>query len=940
MIKVAEKAIMGYSSARMQPGGSTVESKTGIGEVSPKPGVLIVGAGIAGMQAALEIADSEHQVYLVERLPSVGGRMLQLDKTFPTLDCASCIGTPKMSQVGSHKYIELITCSEVVEVSGHAGNFRVKVRKKSKYVDTNECTGCGECVKVCPVSLPNEWQLGLTERQAIYRPFPQAVPNVFTIDKRGLPPCRDTCPAGVNAQGYVALISQGKFREALEVLRRTMPFAGVCGRVCMHPCESECERGKIDEPIAIRALKRFMADYELGEGREKPAPITPTKEEKVAIIGSGPAGIACAYDLVREGYPVTVFEAAPEPGGLLRYGIPDYRLPNRIVDEEIGYVQELGVEIRANTPVTNLDEIFNEGYKAIFLATGAGSSQKMDIPGEDSEGVIHALDFLGKVNSGDKVNLGQRVAVIGGGNAAIDAARVAKRIGAKEVAIVYRRSRAEMPAAPEEIEAAEEEGIEINILAAPIKVLAKDGRVTGIECIRMQLGEPDDSGRRRPVPIESSEFEMDVDNVIMAIGQTVDKSMLPDKLEYTQWGTLSVDPTTLQTNIKGVFAGGDVVRGPADVISAVAAGKEASISIDRYLRGVDLKEGRPESGERVKEVNKEGVEKKPRQPMPILEPEKRQGFVESELGLDKEMAIEEAKRCLNCGVCSECLACISVCERNAIHHDMEDECQEVEVGAIIVATGYDIFDPTPIYQYGYKRFDNVITSFEFERMVSSTGPTEGQVVLKDGSTPQSAAIIHCVGSRDENYHEYCSRVCCMHGLKHAHQIREKTGAEVYQMYIDMRCFGKGYEEFYKRVSEEGINFIRGKVAQITNIALTDEEKGKLVVVCEDTLLGTMIRVPVDMVVLSVALEPRSDADEVAKVFWLERSADGFFQEKHHKLDPMGTVTDGIYMAGCCQGPKDIPDSVAQAIGAAAKALAVVARGEVGVGAEAVAVGKG
>jgi heterodisulfide reductase subunit A len=846
-----------------------------------------------------------------------------------------------MSQVGSHKSIELLVCSEVVEVSGHVGNFRVKVRNNPTYVDISQCTGCGECEKVCPVCLPSEWQLELTTRKAVYRSFPQAVPNVFIIDKRGYPPCRATCPVGVNAQGYVALISEGRFKEALEVLRRTMPFAGVCGRVCNHPCELECERGQVDEPIAIRTLKRFMADYELKQGREKPERITPTHDQKVAIIGSGPAGIACAYDLVRMGYPVTVFEAAREPGGLLRYGIPEYRLPNKIVDEEIGYVQDLGVEIKTSTPVTNLEDIFNQGYQAIFLATGAWSSQEMGIPGEKSEGVLYALEFLRKVNSGDRVKLGEKVAVIGGGNAAIDAARVAKRIGAKEVAIVYRRSRAEMPAVPEEIRAAEEEDIEINILAAPVKVLTENGKVNGIQCIRMALGKPDASGRARPVPIEGSEFEIKVDNIIMAVGQAVDKSKLPEKLEFTGWGTLAVDPITLETNIDGVFAGGDVVSGPADVISVVGAGKEAAVSIDRYLRGVDMTEGRPETIVKAKEVNKKGVEKKPRQQVPILDLDKRQGFDEVELGFDEETAIKEAKRCLNCGVCSECLACVNVCERKAIHHDMKEQYRELEVGAIIVTTGYDIFDPTPMYQLGYKRFDNVITSFEFERLVSSTGPTEGHVVLKDGSAPKSAAIIHCVGSRDKNYHEYCSRVCCMYGLKHAHQIREKTGAQVYQMYIDMRCFGKAYEEFYKRISDEGVNFIRGKVAQVTNVAQSDEEKGKLIVICEDTLLGTMIRVPVDMVVLSVAIEPRPDATEVAKVFGLDKSADGFFQEKHHKIDPLGTTTDGIFIAGCCQGPKDIPDSVAQAIGAAAKALAIVTRGEVGAkaGVEAVAAGK-
>ncbi|MFC1847318.1 CoB--CoM heterodisulfide reductase iron-sulfur subunit A family protein [Chloroflexota bacterium] len=267
-------------------------------------------------------------------------------------------------------------------------------------------------------------------------------------------------------------------------------------------------------------------------------------------------------------------------------------------------------------------------------------------------------------------------------------------------------------------------------------------------------------------------------------------------------------------------------------------------------------------------------------------------------------------------------------QTKAIDLEQEDGIVEVEVGAIIVATGYDTFDPTPISQYGYKRYDNVITGLEFEGMCSAAGPTGGEIVLKDGSTPQSVAIIHCVGSRDENYHEYCSRICCMYGLKHAHLIKEKTGAEVYQMYIDMRCFGKGHEEFYKSVSDEGINFIRGKPAQVTDVAICEEEKGKLIVVGEDTLLGSMMRVPVDMVILSVAIEPRSDAGEVARLFSLGRSADGFFLERHPKLDPVGTMIDGIHVVGCCQGPKDIPDTVAQASAAAAKALSLISKGSV------------
>ena len=439
-----------------------------IREVPVNPNTLVIGGGIAGIQAALEIADSEHRVYLVERDPSIGGHMIQFDKTFPTLDCSACILTPKMTSVGMHPYIELMTYSEVEEISGFVGSFKAKIRKKARYVDEDKCNGCGACITKCPWKASSEFDMGLGERKAIYTPFAQAVPNIPVIDTEH-----------------------------------------------------------------------------------------------------------CAY----------------------------------------------------------------------------------------------------------------------------------------------------------------------------------------------------------------------------------------------------------------------------------------------FLNG-------------------------------------------------------------------KCRACEKFCELGAIDFEQVDQIVEVEIGNIIVATGYDSFDPTPITQYGYGKFDNVYSALEFERICNAVGPTGGKIVLKDGSEPKSVAILHCVGSRDENYHEYCSRVCCMYALKYSHLIKERTDAEVYQMYIDMRCFGKAYEEFYKRLSEEGVNFVRGKAAEVTDRAINEDEEGKLIVCGEDTLLCKIIRVPVDMVILATALEPRSDAAEVGKLLTISRSADGFFLERHPKLDPVATMTDGVFIAGCCQGPKDIPDTVAQASAAAARVLALISKGRV------------
>ncbi|MBM4447818.1 MAG: FAD-dependent oxidoreductase [Chloroflexi bacterium] len=885
---------------------------------------LIIGGGVAGIQAALDIADAGYEVFLVERSPSIGGHMIQYSEVFPTLDCPQCILTPKMVEVGQHPNIRLLTYSEVDKVSGRVGDFSVRVKRKASYVERSKCTGCGECASVCPVEVYSEYERGVTSQKAIYKPFGQAVPAVFTVEKRGISPCRAACPAGVNAQGYIALISQGKFKEALAVVRRTMPFAGVIGRVCTYRCETECERKTVDEPMAIRTLKRFIADYELKAGREKATPVEKTRPEKVAVVGSGPAGLACAYDLVRKGYPVTVFEAMPLAGGLLRYGIPEYRLPNNILDNEIDYVRELGVEIKTDSPVKDLSQLFKQGYKAVFLGTGAGMSQKMGIPGEETTGVRHAIDFLKQVNSGEKVSLGQRVAVIGGGNAAVDAARVARRLGAGEVTMVYRRSREEMPAVASEVDEAENEGVKLHILAAPTKILSQSSRLTGIECIRMELGEPDASSRRRPIPVKGSEFTMDVDNVIIAIGQVVAKDGMPEELAYTERGTVAADSVTYETNVAGVFAGGDAVSGPADVIGAIAAGKEAAESIDRYLTGADLRQGRPEPRNRVKEASKEGIKPKPRAAMPMLDPAQRlKSFAEVELGFGEKEAVAEAKRCLNCAGCCECLSCEVACERQAINHAMVDSYEEINVGAIIVATGFEL---TPVKAIAeYEMDPDVLDGIQFERILSPGGPTAG-VVLRpsDARTPREVVFISCVGSRDpEHGVPYCSRVCCMYLAKQAMLYKHAVhDGQAYIFYMDTRTTGKGYEEFVQRaVEEDGVLYLRGRVSKV----FRDGEK--LRVFGADTLTGKKIELSCDLVVLGMAIVPNPATKALMRTLGIKTDSYGFITEAHYKLRPLETSVPGIYVAGTAQGPKDIPDSVAQGSGAASKVLALFSRKE-------------
>lgn len=733
------------------------------------PETLVIGAGIAGMQCALDIADKGFKVHLVEKDPSIGGHMAQLDKTFPTLDCSACIITPKMVDTANHPNINLLTYSEVIHIEGSAGDFRVKVRRKPRYIDVTKCTACADCVSQCPVILPNEFDMGLGKRKAIYIPFPQAVPLKYTIDRRGTPPCTATCPLHCNVQGYVALISSGKFKEALALIREKLPFPRILAYACSHPCERECKKIEEDRPISICDLKRFLVDHVQEPDFE--FTLSEEKDKKIAIIGSGPSGLTAAHDLRRMGYRITLFESKNEIGGLLTHGFPSYRLPKEVVEKDLSIIHKMGIEIRLNTEVgrdLSVEDLL-QTFDAIYIAVGSTSAESF---------------------------------------------------------------------------------------------------------IRLFKG-----------------------------------------LKKTRRGTIQVNPLTLETALKGVFAGGDAVTGPGTIIESMAHGRKAAISLDRYLRGEELTSEREMEGKQISPMRAE---------LPDSKRDERETLPEMvkplQPGLTPEEAIKEASRCLSCGGCSDCGECAKYCQPKAVVYQMKEEIIELRVGAIVIATGFDPFDPRNKPEFGYGVYPNVLHGLELERLCSASGPTKGEILIQ-GRRPKDIVFIHCVGSRDHTVgNEYCSRVCCMYTAKQAHLLRDKVPeAKITVLYMDVRAFGKGFEEFYERVQKEEVIYRRGNPSEIFR------KNGRLIVRGEDTLLGEPFELEADLVVLASGLVARKEDQFFKKMLGLEESSDKFYSEASG-LDPIITKVEGIFLAGCCQGPKDIPDTVAQASGAASLACALLAKG--------------
>ncbi len=519
-------------------------------------------------------------------------------------------------------------------------------------VDEEKCVGCGACERTCPknilkVKTPSERLLHFNEEGDC------------------LAPCRQTCPAQINIPLYIAQIRKGDYEGAVHTIRERNPLLLSCGRVCPHPCETNCRRGIEDEPVSINQLKRFAADYEMNSGKRFPISVAPLTNKKIAVVGGGPAGLSCAFFLRRMGHEVTIYEAMPKLGGMIRYGIPEYRLPKKIVDWEIEGILNLGIECHTRVKFGvdfDLTSLVAAGYDAIFMGIGAWKDSLLRVEGENLEGCYTGIDFLSRLAGGEKLPMGETAVVVGGGNTAIDCTRNLLRYGVKKVYLAYRRTRKEMPANPVEVEAADEEGVEFIFLTAPKEVVSDDkGHCTHLEYLKMELGEPDASGRRRPVPIEGSETRLQTDMIITAIGQAPDVSFVERdqkrlaELKTTRRNTIDADPKTLQTNIPYLFAGGDSATGPALVVTAIGGGRRAARSIHQYVMNEEVKASPRELGKGlIPESDMDhviGIVKKPRSPMEELPPDERiHSFVEVDQVLTEEQALEESRRCLSCGI--------------------------------------------------------------------------------------------------------------------------------------------------------------------------------------------------------------------------------------------------------------------------------------------------
>ncbi|HUW09484.1 MAG TPA: FAD-dependent oxidoreductase, partial [Anaerolineae bacterium] len=937
----------------------------------PIGSVLVVGAGIGGMQASLDLAEAGIKVYLLDKRPAIGGVMAQLDKTFPTNDCAMCIMSPKLVEVGRHLNIELLTGAEVEGIEGEPGRFSVTVKQHPRYVDLEKCTGCGDCATACPIVRVDDFNCGLSERKAAYKLYPQAIPNAYAIEKVGTSPCRDACPIHQRAQGYVALISQGRYGDAYRTILEENPFPSICGRVCNHRCEDACSRGQVDNPINIMALKRFVADWahehpeELYDGDEGEAGAEATHStQRVAVVGSGPAGLTAALDLVRLGYSATVFEALPVAGGMMRVGVPDYRLPPGVVQREIEAILAEGVELKLNHRVDDATTLLEE-YDAAFVAIGAHAGVRLPIPGVDLPDVVVATDFLrGAALNRDgesppsepdadprSLIADRRVLVLGGGNVAVDSAATAARLGASWVGMACLESRETMPAHDWEIRDIEEEGVEVYPSRTFKEITSKDGQVTGVRCAEVDFrgfvnGRPDFD------LLAETEHVLAADVVIFAIGQRPDASCLNESVEKMRGRFPVVNGETLSTNVPGLFAGGDVVTNTSFIVDAIAAGHRAAWSIGLYLQGklVAAEDGTlaapagmeaygsnpvplveiSEAEARSRVAGGEASTEERHEPARLPAEERTKGFREVYLRFSEEEAQAEAARCLACGVCSECLQCAFACKADAIDHGQSEQELRLDVGAVLLVPGVEPLPGNIRPEFGHGRYPNVVTSLEFERMLSASGPFGGEVKRpSDGTHPRKVAWIQCVGSRDTTCDQgYCSSVCCMYATKEAMIAREHdANIEPTIFYMDIRSFGKGFERYIDQAQEShGVRYVRSLVSTVKEVP--GNRNLRLDYVTFENEGNETERRPVphleefDLVVLAVGLRPSEETVQMAQRLGVQVNRYGFAEPD--LLTPGQTSRPGVFVAGAFAEPKDIPETVIEASCAAAQVSSLLA----------------
>lgn len=883
---------------------------------SPTGAVMVVGGGIAGIQASLDLADQGFKVFLVEKQSAIGGHMAQLDKTFPTNDCAMCNISPKLVDAGRHLNIEILTNADVLGIEGQAGDFTVRLNQRPRYIDPDKCIGCGDCAAVCPVSLTDLYEEGLKDRTAAYRLYAQAVPSAYTIEKLGTSPCRSGCPAGQRAQGYIALIAKGRYREAFQVIKEDNPFPSVCGRTCHHPCEGRCSRALLDDAVGIMDLKRFVVDHALAYGREPVDPVPRTRPEWIAVVGAGPAGLTAAHDLVKLGYGVTVYEALPVPGGMMRVGIPAHRLPKGVLQQDIDDILALGVILKTNTPVKDPAALLDEGYEAVCVATGISSIEHdLGVDGQEAKGVIPAATFLRKINLGEPVKIGSRVAVVGGGITALDAAAVARRLGA-EVYLALDRPRGELPAYQREVAAVETEGIHLYERTTLTRIQVEDDKVVGVEFAETAKGMTKDAlGRRRPRLKPDSEFSLEVDTVIITNGQFSDLRFLDPGFE-----DLQVDKNTLASNKPGLFVVAGRKTGASFIIEAVALGHRVATSIHRYIQEKPLlqldsaaptvKFSRQDLAQKVLDGK---IALQPKEEPNLLPMEERvMSFREVVLGLTEQQARREARRCLQCGICSECLVCSYACGVDAINHDMVAQEKKLRVGAVILAPGYTTYNAALSEEYGFGRYPNVITALQFERLLSASGPTMGHISRpSDGQTPQRIAFLQCIGSRDQT-HDYCSAVCCMYATKEAIMAKEHhPELDIHVFMMDMRAFSKGYWNYFERARDRySVRYIQTRISNLQE----DPGNKNLILHCQDEN-GRKTSVSYDLVVLSVGMEISSSVRDLGQRLGIQLDKYGFCHTA--KFNPVETSRPGIFAVGPFREPKDIPESIVEASSAAA-----------------------